>query len=100
MKNIVLASWNFIFNHNKSPLRHIPNEGIRHYVLQLLGLMWALAFSIAIGSYTVFAVSLVGHVVLIGAVAITATTYATATVKPELFVRKAGWGRSSDGEHI
>jgi len=36
---------------------------------------------------------------LVGAATITVMTLTTATVKPELFVRKAGWGRSADGEH-
>ena len=66
-------------------------------VLQLLGWMWALAFSIAVGSYTVFAVSLVGHAVLIGAAAITVATYSAAK-RPSLFLAAAG--RRSDGEHL
>jgi hypothetical protein len=67
-------------------------------VLQLLGWMWAIAFSVAIGSYTIFAVSLIGHAVLISAAAITVATYATAAKAPRLFVM--GSGRRSDGEHL
>ena len=67
-------------------------------VLQLLGWMWAAAFSIAVGSYTVFAASLVGHVVLIGAAAITVATYSVAAKRPNLFL--SGWGSRSDGEHV
>jgi hypothetical protein len=59
--------------------------------------MWALAFSVAIGSYTVFAVSVVGHAVLISAVAITVATYSTAALKPEMFARRSS--RRHDGEH-
>jgi len=81
-------------------LRNIPEGNIRHMVYQILGWMWAIAFSVAIGSYTFLAVSLIGHAVLIGAAAMTVAVYTTATVKPELFVKKAGWGRSVDGEHI
>ncbi|MEL7540552.1 MAG: hypothetical protein AAGJ51_06580 [Pseudomonadota bacterium] len=53
--------------------------------------------SVAIGSYTFAAVSIIGHVALIGAAATTVATYATASVKPELF--KLGFGRRRDGEH-
>ena len=81
-------------------MRNIPEGNIRHMVYQILGWMWAIAFSVAIGSYTFLAVSLIGHAVLIGAAAMTVAVYTTATVKPELFVKKAGWGRSVDGEHI
>lgn len=93
----VVYAWNFIFNHEVSPLRHIPDVAIRHYVLQTLGIMWAVSFSIAIGSYTFLAASVIGHAVLIGALAITVATLSTAAAKPQLFVR--GLGRRNDGEH-
>lgn len=64
---------------------------IRHYVLQALGLMWAVAFATATGCYTVFAVSVLGHTVLIAAAAITVTTWTAATVKPQLFTGGSQW---------
>lgn len=85
MKNLVVRSWNFLFNHEVSPLRHIPDFQVRHLVLQLLGWMWAIAFSIAIGSYTVMAFSLLGHAILIAAAAITVATYTVAAKRPQLF---------------
>ena len=87
IRRLVVYSWDFVFNHEVSPLRHIPDVAIRHYVLQGLGLMWAAAFAVAAGSYTFFAVSVIGHAVLIAAAAITVTTWTAATVKPDLFVR-------------
>lgn len=84
---LIVHGWNFVFNHEVSPLRHIPDVAIRHYVLQALGLMWAVAFAAAAGSYTFLAVSMIGHTVLIAAAAITVTTWTAATAKPELFVR-------------
>jgi hypothetical protein len=45
------------------------------------------AFAAAIGSYTFMAVSVIGHAVLVGAAAITVTTWTAASVKPEIFVR-------------
>jgi hypothetical protein len=95
----VLYPWNFIFNHEVSPLRHIPDISTRHYVLQALGFMWVAAFSIMVGNATFFYVNFLGHAALIGAITITVSTLTAATVKPELFVRKAGWGRSVTGEH-
>jgi hypothetical protein len=95
--NFIVYAWNFIFNHEVSPLRNIPHVGTRHYALQLLGVMWAVSFSTAIGSYTFLAASMVGHTVLIAAAAITVATLTAAAKKPDLFVR--GSGRRSDGEH-
>ncbi len=84
MRNFVLFAWNFIFDHEKSPLRHIPDFGVRHMVFQLLGWMWALSFSLAISSYTFLAISMLGHAILIGAAAITVATYTAAATRPEL----------------
>ncbi len=93
MRKLVVSAWNFIFNAEVSPLRHIEDKAMRHYVLQLLGFMWAVSFSVALGSYTFLAANILGHTVLIGAAAITVATYTTAKVKPRAF------GRSKSGEH-
>jgi hypothetical protein len=98
LKNIskfIVFSWNFVFNHEVSPLRNIPDVAVRHYVLQILGAMWAVSFSVAIGSYTFFAVSLLGHTVLIAAAAITVATWTAAKTKPELFPNGEG-GRKDE----
>ena len=97
IKSSIVYAWNYVFNHNVSPLRHIPDVSARHYVLQILGLMWAVSFSIAIGSYTFLAASILGHSVLIAAAAVTVATFTVAAKRPNSFVR--GAGRRSDGEH-
>jgi len=98
MLKMIAFGWNYIFNHEVSPLRQIPDVGTRHMILQTLGWMWAVAFSVAIGSYAMLPASLVAHAVLIAAAAITAATYTAASVKPALFT--AGLGRRQDGEHF
>ena len=97
MRKLVVNAWNFIFNSEVSPLRNIPDVAIRHYVLQALGLMWAVSFAVAIGSYTLLAASIIGHTFLIAAAAITVATYTAAAKKPQVF--KRGSGRRHDGEH-
>ena len=97
MKNVVVSVWNYVFDHEISPLRHIPDVGTRHYVLQVLALMWAVAFSVALGSYTLLAFSVLGHAVLIAAATITVATYTVAAKKPAMFARRAS--RRKDGEH-
>ena len=99
IRKLVVHGWNFIFNHEVSPVRNIPDVAIRHYILQALGLMWAVAFAVAVGSYTFLAVSVIGHTVLIAAAAITVATWTAATKKPDLFVRgstQTGPGSSKD----
>ena len=86
----VIFLWNFVFNHEVSPLRNIPDVAVRHYILQILGMVWAISFSLALGSYTIFAVSALGHVILIAAMAITVATWTAAKAKPELFPNRMG----------
>jgi hypothetical protein len=86
VRKLVVYGWNFVFNHEVSPLRYIPDVASRHYVLQTLGLMWAVAFAVASGSYTFMAFSVIGHVVLIATAAITVATWTAASAKPELFL--------------
>ncbi|MEL6242997.1 MAG: hypothetical protein AAFU82_19535 [Pseudomonadota bacterium] len=93
----VVFAWNFIFDLEVSPLRHIPDVATRHYAFQMLGAMWAVAASSAIGSYTFFAVSLLGHSVLIAAAAITVATFTTVAKKPSLAMHNSG--RRNNGEH-
>lgn len=97
IRNYVVFALNFIFTHEVGPLRNIPNVAYRHYILQILGLMWAVSFSLAIGSYTFLAASLIGHTVLIAAASITVATLRTAARKPQVFMRSSG--RRHDGEH-
>jgi hypothetical protein len=97
INTLVVNAWNFIFDHRVSPLRHIPDVAVRHYILQVLGLMWAVSFSVALGSYTFLAASILGHAVLIAAAAITVATFTAAAKRPKLFMR--GAGRRRDGEH-
>jgi hypothetical protein len=97
MRQLIVHAWNYVFDSDVSPLRHIPDVGIRHMILQLLGWMWAIAFSLAIGSYTLLPASLLGHAFLIGALAITVATYTAAAKVPRAFV--TGLGRAKSGEH-
>jgi len=102
IRKIIVFSWNFVFDHEVSPLRHIHDIAIRHYVLQALGLMWAVSFAVATASYTFLAASVIGHSVLIAAAAVTTATWTAATAKPELFLGAArkhqagGKGQKSD----
>ncbi len=95
-RKFVVYAWSYLFDHEVSPLRHIPDVAMRHYVLQALGLMWAVSFAIAMGSYTVLAISVIGHTVLIAAAAITVATWTASTVKPNLFVRGSAQRHDSE----
>ena len=93
MREFIYNSWNGVMNHDKNPLRHIPDFNTRHMVMQVLAWMWCITFSILVGSWTVFGVSAVGHVVLLGAIAITVGTFETAKRKPYMFGSYHSYGR-------
>ena len=80
-------------DHEKNPLSKIPDFNTRHMIMQVLAWMWCIAFSLIIGSWTVFGISAVGHIVLLGAIAITVTTFETAKRKPWLFGSYHSYGR-------
>ena len=86
-----------MFDHEISPLRHIPDIAVRHVILQVLAWIWGVSFSIAIGSHTLLAANLVGHAVLIAAATITVATCTSAAAKPQIFA--SGLGRRHDGEY-
>ncbi len=97
MQKMIVQAWNYVFDHEVSPLRHIPDVGTRHMILQILGWMWAVAFSVALGSYALLPASLIGHAALIAAASITVATYTAAAHKPGMF--KPYSGRRRNGEH-
>ena len=97
MQKLIVQAWNYVFSHEVSPLRHIPDISTRHMILQILGWMWAVAFSVAIGSYALLPASLIGHAALIAAATITVATYTAAANKPGLFKFRSS--RGPGGEH-
>ena len=100
MRKFVYDSWNYIFDHDKSPLKNIPDITVRHMVLQMLAYMWVIAFAIFIGSLHGIIWSLLGHIALITAVTVTVATYKTADDNPDAFLKfSPNPGRRADGEH-
>ena len=100
MRKFVYDSWNTVFDHRYSPLKNIPDVHVRHMILQVLAYMWVIAFSIAIGSWSGFLVSMIGHIALLTAVTITVATYKVAETNPRFFYKvNPNPGRRIDGEH-
>lgn len=104
MRKFIYDNWNMVFDHRFSPLKNIPDVHVRHMVLQVLAWMWVIAFSIAIGSWSGFLISALGHIALLTAVTVTVATYKVAETKPSYFsdwgyTPKVNPGRRADGEH-
>ena len=87
MREFVYTSWNSVMNAEVNPLRHIPDLHARHLVLQVLAWMWCIIFSFYVGSFWVFGVSAIAHVLLLGAIAVTVGTFEVAKRKPTFFLK-------------
>jgi hypothetical protein len=44
MTKIVHDTWQMIMNHQRNPLKHIPDLNTRHMVMQVLAWMWCIVF--------------------------------------------------------
>ena len=93
VRTIIVNSWGAIMDHNKNPLRHIPDLQTRHLVMQVLAWMWCIIFSMSLGSVMVFGISAIAHTLLIAGIVVTVGTFTAAKKKPELFSLR------SDGYH-
>jgi len=100
MNNIrewVFDCWNSVMDHEKNPLSAIPDFSTRHMIMQVLAWMWCIVFGIIVGSMWAGIASMLLHVLLIAAIAITVATFETAKRKPNVF--GAYSGRANGGEH-
>ena len=94
MREFVYNSWNSVMDHEKNPLSKIPDFNTRHMIMQVLAWMWCITFSLIVGSWTVFGVSAIGHVILLGAIAITVGTFKVAEKTPWRFGSYHSYGRT------
>ena len=85
MKQFIYESWNGVMNARHNPLRHIQDLQVRHIVLQVLAWMWCIIFAIGVGSWTVFGISAIAHLVFIVGIVLTVATFDTAKRHPQSF---------------
>ena len=100
MRTFIVNSWNSVMDMDHNPLKNIPDLQVRHLIMQVLAWMWCIVFAMLVGSWTVFGISAIAHVMLLGAVAITVGTFETAKRKPQVFAAfQIRNGRGNGGEH-
>ena len=102
MTKIIHDTWQSVMNHERNPLRHIPDLNTRHMVMQVLAWMWCIAFSMWFGSMWIFGLTTMIHIILIVAIVLTVAAFETAKRNPNYFdhwYSKPGLGRGNGGEH-
>ena len=85
VKKTIFDNWNSIMNHNKNPLKNIPDTNTRHMIIQILAWMWCIIFSMYFSSMWIFGITTIAHILILGAIAITVATFETAKRKPSIF---------------
>jgi hypothetical protein len=85
MQRTIYDSWCVVMNHNKNPLKNIPDTQVRHMIMQVLAWMWCVIFSMYFTSMWVFGITAISHTILLGAIVFTVVTFETAKRKPRFF---------------
>ena len=85
MQRTIYDSWSVVMNHNKNPLKNIPDTQVRHMIMQILAWMWCVVFSMYFTSMWVFGITAIAHTMLLGAIVFTVVTFETAKRKQQLF---------------
>lgn len=67
--------YNSVMDHNKNPLRHIPDPVSRMWIMTVLAWMWCIAFGLYISSVIYMGVSLVAHFGIIFMIMFTASVF-------------------------
>ncbi len=82
MKELIVDSWNLVMDSRHNPLRHLDLP-TQHYFMQVLGWMWSMVFSLAFLSIFQFGFVWLGHLLVIGGVAMTVAVFRAAEAEHE-----------------
>ena len=96
MKTFIYNIWTIVMDHEKNPLKNIPDLQTRHLFMQILSWMWCITFASSLGSAYIFGVTAIVHSLLIAGIVLTVSTFEIAKRQPQYF---GGFGRSISDEH-
>jgi len=77
MKKFIVSSWDAVMNNEHNPLRHLDLAS-QHYVMQVLGWMWSMVFSLTFFSIFQFGFTWAAHLLVFAGVAMTVATFKEA----------------------
>ena len=84
----IYESWESIMNHDRNPLKNIPDTNTRHMIMQVLAWMWCIAFSSYFSSMWVFGITAIAHIIILAAIAVTVATFEMAKRNPRFLMNK------------
>lgn len=74
MKDFVVNSWDAVMDSSNNPLRHLDLAS-QHYVMQVLGWMWSMVFSLTFLSIYHFGITWAAHLLLTAGVCMTVAAF-------------------------
>lgn len=77
MKEFIVSSWEAVMDSQRNPLRHLDLAS-QHYIMQALGWMWSMVFSLSFLSIFQFGYVWMAHLLMIGGVAFTVSVFREA----------------------
>ena len=83
MKNAIFSSWNLVMDNRQNPLRHLDLAN-QHYLMQVLGWMWSMIFSLSFFSIFQFGYVWMAHVLVFGGAAMTVAVFRNAEHKSKV----------------
>jgi hypothetical protein len=87
MKDFIIDSWDAIMNNQHNPLRHL-DVASQHFVMQVLGWMWSMIFSLTFFSIYQFGITWMLHLVVFAGMALTVAIFKVADqAQPQLAER-------------
>jgi len=96
----IYDTWESVMNHDRNPLKNIPDTNTRHMIMQVLAWMWCIAFSSYFSSMWIFGITAFAHIFILAAIAVTVATFETARRKPDFFLRNDGYHTTSRSRYI
>jgi hypothetical protein len=66
-KQQITTAWDAVMNEERNPLSRFPLI-TAHMLMQILAWMWSAIFSVAVGSYLVFGVTVISHALIVAGV--------------------------------
>lgn len=77
MKKFILSCWNLVMQNDHNPLKNLDLAS-QHYIMQVLGWMWSMIFSLSFLSIYQFGVVWLGHLLWIAGVVMTVSIFKEA----------------------
>jgi hypothetical protein len=77
MKEFVISTWEALMDSRRNPLRHLDLAS-QHYMMQVLGWMWSMVFSLSFLSIFQFGYVWMAHLLMIGGVTFTVSVFREA----------------------